>query len=144
MVVVKKDSPYASATSLEELSGATITGQLNTFHYTVIDQIPGVNKAMAMETFPAMIVAVQSGAVDGYVAEEDGAQADTAANPDLTYIKFDEGKGFEASEADTSIAVGLAKGSDLLGPINEILAGIDDAARDELMAGAKERQPLNQ
>ena len=144
VVVVKKDSPYASATSLEELSGATITGQLNTFHYTVIDQIPGVNKAMAMETFPAMIVAVQSGAVDGYVAEEDGAQADTAANPDLTYIKFDEGKGFEASEADTSIAVGLAKGSDLLGPINEILAGIDDAARDELMAGAKERQPLNQ
>lgn len=128
VVVVKKDSPYASATSLEELSGATITGQLNTFHYTVIDQIPGVNKAMAMETFPAMIVAVQSGAVDGYVAEEDGAQADTAANPDLTYIKFDEGKGFEASEADTSIAVGLAKGSDLLGPINEILAGIDDAA----------------
>ena len=66
------------------------------------------------------------------------------ANPDLTYIKFDEGKGFEASEADTSIAVGLAKGSDLLGPINEILAGIDDATRDELMAGAKERQPLNQ
>ena len=144
VVVMKKDSPYASATSLEELSGATITGQLNTFHYTVIDQIPGVNKAMAMETFPAMIVAVQSGAVDGYVAEEDGAQADTAANPDLTYIKFDEGKGFEASEADTSIAVGLAKGSDLLAPINEILAGIDDAARDELMAGAKERQPLNQ
>ena len=79
----------------EANSGATITGQLNTFHYTVIDQIPGVNKAMAMETFPAMIVAVQSGAVDGYVAEEDGAQADTAANPDLTYIKFDEGKGFE-------------------------------------------------
>ena len=46
--------------------------------------------------------------------------------------------------ADTSIAVGLAKGSDLLAPINEILAGIDDATRDELMAGAKERQPLNQ
>ena len=120
VVVMKKDSPYASATSLEDLSGATITGQLNTFHYTVIDQIPNVNKAMAMETFPAMIVAVQSGAVDGYVAEEDGAQA------------------------DTSIAVGLAKGSDLLAPINEILAGIDDATRDELMAGAKERQPLNQ
>ena len=144
VVVVRKDGPYAEAKTLADLSGATITGQLNTFHYGLIDQIPGVNKAMAMETFPAMIVAVQSGAVDGYVAEEDGAQADTAANPDLTYIKFDEGKGFEASEADTSIAVGLAKGSDLLGPINEILAGIDDATRDELMAGAKERQPLNQ
>ena len=144
VVVVKKDSPFASATTLDELSGAVITGQLNTFHYTVIDQIPGVNKAMAMETFPAMIVAVQSGAVDGYVAEEDGAQADTTANPDLTYIKFADGAGFEASEADTSIAVGLAKGSELLAPINEILAGIDDQTREELMAGAKERQPLNQ
>ena len=141
VVVVRKDSAYASATSLEDLSGATITGQLNTFHYTVI---PGVNKAMAMETFPAMIVAVQSGAVDGYVAEEDGAQGDTAANPDLTYIKFDEDAGFEASEGDTSIAVGLAKGSELLAPINEILAGIDDATRDQLMADAKARQPLNQ
>ena len=141
------DAIIAGMSPTEErkaMSGASITGQLNTFHYTVIDQIPGVNKAMAMETFPAMIVAVQSGAVDGYVAEEDGAQADTAANPDLIYVKFDEGKGFEASEADTSIAVGLAKGSDLLAPINEILAGIDDATRDELMAGAKERQPLNQ
>ena len=144
VVVVRKDSAYASATSLEDLSGATITGQLNTFHYTVIDQIPGVNKAMAMETFPAMIVAVQSGAVDGYVAEEDGAQGDTAANPDLAYIKFDEDAGFEASEGDTSIAVGLAKGSELLAPINEILAGIDDATRDQLMADAKARQPLNQ
>ena len=144
VVVMKKDSPYASATTLAQLSGASITGQLNTFHYTVIDQIPGVNKAMAMETFPAMVVAVQSGAVDGYVAEEDGAQADTAANPDLTYVKFADGDGFVASEADTSIAVGLAKGSELLAPINEILAGIDDAMRDELMAGAKERQPLNQ
>lgn len=144
VVVMKKDSPYAGATTLAQLSGASITGQLNTFHYTVIDQIPGVNKAMAMETFPAMVVAVQSGAVDGYVAEEDGAQADTAANPDLIYVKFTDGDGFVASEADTSIAVGLAKGSELLAPINEILSGIDDAMRDELMAGAKERQPLNQ
>ena len=56
VVVVKKDGPYAEATSLEDLAGATITGQLSTFHYSVIDQIPDVNKATAMETFPAMIV----------------------------------------------------------------------------------------
>ena len=63
VIVVRKDGAYAEATSLADFAGAKITGQLNTFHYTVIDQIPGVNKAMAMETFPAMIVAVQSGAV---------------------------------------------------------------------------------
>jgi len=144
VVVVRKDSAYAAAQSLADLSGAFITGQLNTFHYTVIDQIPGVSKAMAMETFPAMIVALRSGAIDGYVAEEPGAVADTTANPDLTYIKFADGQGFAASEADTSIAVGLAKGSDLLAPINEILAGIDAETRLQMMLDATARQPLNQ
>lgn len=144
VVVVKKDGAYANAQALADLSGAFITGQLNTFHYSVIDQIPGVNKAMAMETFPAMIVALRSGAIDGYVAEEPGAVADTTANPDLTYIKFPADQGFVASEADTSIAVGLAKGSELLNPINEILAGIDTDTRLQMMLDATARQPLNQ
>ena len=144
VVVVRKDGAYAGATSLADLSGASITGQLNTFHYTVIDQIPGVNKAMAMETFPAMVVALRSGAIDGYVAEEPGAVADTTANPDLTYVKFTDGQGFTASAEDTSIAVGLAKGSDLLAPINEILAGISDEERLQIMVDTTARQPLNQ
>ncbi len=144
VVVVKKDGPYANAKSLSDLNGAFITGQLNTFHYSVIDQIEGVNKAMAMETFPAMIVALRSGAIDGYVAEEPGAVADTTANPDLTYIKFDEGMGFAASEEDTSIAVGLAKGSSLLESINTILAELDEKTRLQMMLDATDRQPLNQ
>lgn len=144
VVVVKKDGAFANAKALADLSGAAITGQLNTFHYSVIGQIPGVNQAMAMETFPAMIVALRSGAIDGYIAEEPGAVADTTANPDLTYIKFDEGMGFTASEEDTSIAVGLAKGSDLLASINEILAGIDTDTRLQMMLDATDRQPLNQ
>ena len=143
VVVVKKDGPYAEATSLEDLAGATITGQLSTFHYSVIDQIPDVNKATAMETFPAMIVALQSGVVVGYVAERPGAMADTLANPDLTFINFAEGQGFEASVEVSSIAIGLAKGSELLDPINEILAGISQEERDQIMEGAIERQPLN-
>lgn len=144
VVVVKKDGAYANAKAFNDLKGAYITGQLNTFHYTVIDQIEGVNKAMAMETFPAMIVALRSGAIDGYVAEEPGAVADTTANPDLTYIKFEDGMGFATSEEDTSIAVGLAKGSDLLESINAILAGIDQETRLQMMLDATDRQPLNQ
>lgn len=143
VVVVKKDGKYANAKSLEDMSGATITGQLNTFHYSVIDQIPSVNKAVAMETFPAMIVALNAGAIDGYIAEQPGAVADTMANPDLVYVKFDEGKGFTASEEEVSIAVGLKKNSELLQPINEILAGIDTDTRLQMMLDATERQPLN-
>ena len=97
-----------------------------------------------METFPAMVVAVKAGAVDGYVAEQPGAEADCLANPDLTYIRFEEGQGFTASEDDVSIAVGLQKGSPLLERINEILAGIDEDTRLQLMLDAQARQPLNQ
>ncbi len=142
VVVVKKDSPYASAKSLEELSGATITGQLNTFHYTVIPQIPGVNQHAALDTFPTMIIATRAGTVDGYVAEKPGAEADCIANPDLTYIVFDEGKGFAASEADVSVAVGLQKGSPLTADVNAALAQIPQAEREQMMNDAKTRQPL--
>lgn len=143
VVVVRKDSPYASAKKLEELSGAKITGQQNTFHYTVIDQIPGVQKELARETFSAMIVALQSGVVDGYVAERPGAEADTLANPDLAYVLFDEGNGFAASEEDVSIAVGLQKGSVLTDEINAILAELDHETRVQMMLDATNRQPLS-
>jgi len=52
--------------------------------------------------------------------------------------------GFAASEEDTSIAVGLAKGSNLLESINAILAGIDQETRLQMMLDATARQPLNQ
>ena len=143
VVVVRKDSAYASATKLSDLSGANITAQLNTFHDTVVDQIPGVVHAMPMETFPAMIVALQSGAIDGYVAERPGAVADTTANPDLTFIEFEAGQGFTASDDDTAIAIGLKIGSPLLSQINDILATIDQATREQMMLDATARQPLN-
>jgi len=144
VIVVKKDGKFASATSLADFSGAAITAQLNTFHYTVIDQIPSVNKLAAMETFPAMVVALRSGAIDGYIAERPGAVADTTANTDLTFVQFEAGKGFTTSEADVSVAVALNKGSDLVTPINTILAGIDTATRNQMMVDATARQPLAQ
>ncbi len=144
VVVVKKDSKFAGAKSLADLTGANITGQLNTFHYTVIDQIPGVQKATAMETFPAMIVAVRSGFVDGYIAERPGAEADVMANPDLCYISFQQDNGFQASPDDVAIAVGLKKGSPLTADINKILVGLDDATRLQMMVDATMRQPLTQ
>ncbi len=144
VVVVRKDGPYANAKSLAQLSGAQITGQLNTFHYTVIDQIPGVKKLTAMDTFPAMTVALASGRIDGYISERPGAVSAVAANPDFGFVVFDEGQGFVASEEDTAIAVGLQKGSPLAAQIDAILATIDQAQRDQIMDEAVARQPLNQ
>ena len=140
VVVVRKDSDYANATSLEDLSGAKITGQLNTFHYTVIDQIPGVQKMPAMDTFPTMTVALTSGAIDGYISERPGAVSACAANDALAFVT----PGFEASEEDTSVAVAIKQGNpELVEQINGILAGIDADTRTQLMDNAVLNQPIS-
>ncbi len=141
VIVVQKDGPYAGATKLADFSGARITGQLNTFHYSVIGQIEGVQMQTAMETFPAMIVAVKTGAVDGYVCERPGAESDVASNPDLAYVAFPEGEGFVASPEDVAISVGLQMGSALKAEIDQVLAGIDTETRTKMMIEAGERRP---
>lgn len=143
-IVVKADGPYASAKSLADFSGAKITGQLNTFHYTVIDQIEGVKKQEAMETFPAMIVALKAGAIDGYISERPGALSAQMSNPELAFVAFDEGQGFTVDPEEVTIAVGVAKGSELTQKINEILAGISQQERDEIMSAALAAQPLSE
>ena len=143
-IVVKADGPFAAAASLGDFSGAKVTGQLNTFHYTVIDQIPGVKKLPAMETFPAMIVALDAGAIDGYISERPGAVSAMASNPTLAYVSFPAGEGFVASPEDVAIAVGVTKGSPLKDSINTVLAGITPEERSALMDECVAAQPLAQ
>lgn len=143
VVVVKKDSKYATATKLADFSGAKITGQLNTFHYTVIPQIEGVLQQTAMESFPAMIVALEAGKIDGYISERPSAVSAMESNPDLSFVEFADGQGFEASPDDVAIAVAIAKGQeDLIASINKILAGISEDERQEIMNAAVKNQPL--
>ena len=144
VIVVRKDGAYANAASLADFAGAKITGQLNTFHYTVIDQIPDVKKQTAMDTFPTMIVALNAGAIDGYVSERPGAESAVATNPDLTYVAFEAGNGFECDPADTTVAVGVAKGSELTEKINEALATISAEERVSIMEEALAAQPSQQ
>lgn len=133
VIVVSEDSPYVNSKSLDDFKGARITGQLNTFHYDVLDQINGVDKQDAMESFPSMISAVLANKIDGYISEKPGAMSAVASNPSLTYVEFEEGRGFETSDEDTSIAVGLQKGSELTDGINEVLANISDDERESIM-----------
>ena len=140
VMVVKADSEYANATKLEDFSGAKITAQLNTFHYTVIDQIDGVVKEQAMTDFPAMRVALESGIIDGYVSERPEGVSATAANSNFAMVVFEDG--FETSDDDTAIAAGIKKGrEDLVEGINGILAGISEEERTEIMDNAIANQP---
>lgn len=142
VMLVKNGGKYENAKTLADFSGAKITGQLNTFHYTVIDQIPNVKKQPAMDNFPAMRVALESGVIDGYVTERPEAVSAQSANNKFKMVEFTEG--FVTSPEDTAIAVGLQKGSPLKDKINEILNGISQEQRLEIMDRAIENQPAAQ
>lgn len=142
VMVVKKGGKYENAKTLADFKGAKITGQLNTFHYSVIDQIEGVNKQPAMDNFPAMRVALESGIIDGYVSERPEAVSASAANENFAMVEFTDG--FKTSDDDTAIAVGLQKDSELKDKINEILAGISEEERTEIMDAAIKNQPAAQ
>lgn len=133
VIVVQKDSTWVDKKSIQDFTGAKITGQLNTFHYSVIDQIEGVSKETALDSFPTMIEALKSGKIDGYVSEKPGAMAAVASNPNLVFVEFDEGKGFNTSSEDTSIAVGIKKGSPLTKEVNDVLQLIDENERTTVM-----------
>ena len=139
VMVVKNGGKYDGATSIQDFKDAKITAQLNTFHYTVIDQIQGVSKQPAMDNFPAMRVALESGMIDGYVSERPEGVSAEAANNNFKMVEFKTG--FKTSDDDTAIAVGVAKGSELTPKINEILSGISEDERTKIMDTAIKNQP---
>lgn len=144
-IIVRADSKYANATSLEDFKGAKIAGQLSTLYDTVIDQIPEVNHATAMESYPLLVQALLSGVVDGVTAETPVGLGNVAANGDkLKLITFDAGKGFNVDLTDTSVSIGMKKDSPLYEDVQKALASISQEEREQLMSDAASRQPANE
>ena len=141
VMVVRKDSAYASATSISDFKGASISAQLNTFHYTVIDQIDGVNKKTAISNFPTLISELNSGNIDGYVCEKPGAISVIASNDAFTYIEFADGNGFTCDPAESSISVGVRLDSSLTAVINSVIARLTTTEKQAMMDEATSRQP---
>ena len=141
VMIVKADGKYKDAHDIQDFSGATVQGQMNTIYDEVIDQIQGVKHQPAAETFPAAIQALQAGAVDGVVSELPVANGVVAANSDLAIVRFDEGKNFDA---DTSVSIAVRKeNTDLKDQLNKALAEISTDDRNKLMEDAVNRQPAN-
>lgn len=141
VMIVKSDGAYANATTLADFADAKVTAQLNTLHYGVIDQIEGVQKQPAMDSFTSMRVALESGTIDAYVSERPEAISASAANSAFKMIELDQADTFELSVADSEIAIGLIKESELKDQINEILSGITEEERIQMMEEAIKNQP---
>ena len=147
VTLVKKDSPYASAASVADLAGATCTSQLGTIWYDIcLPQIENADILPAQETAPAMLVALDSGAVDIVVTDRPTGQAALVAYPDFTLLDFGGGENdFAVSEEEINIGISMKKGNTALkDAINEVLATMTTDDYNAMMEEAIKAQPLNQ
>ena len=141
VIMVQRDGPFANATSLADFSGARLTAQLGTFHYDMITQIDGVLQQPASSSFSSMRVALLSGAIDGYIAEEPEGMTAEIATPSFKMISLADGKGFTLDESKQQVAIGVRKDDPILLGINEWLATFTQADRDQLMSDMVKVQP---
>ena len=158
VLLVESSSEYANITSINELSGAIIAGQIGTLYDDIAHAIPNVNEDAKnglydKKTVPELITSLQTGIIDGTVLELPVAQGLVAANSDLTMIRFSEGNGFtmllddetnelrNIEDTDRDVSIGLAKNrDDLKNSINRILLGISSDTRANMMQEAVTKQ----
>lgn len=142
VLVVRKDSVFASATSLADFTGANVVAQRGTFHDALVDQIPSVNHMTPLATFPLLVNSVMSLESDALVSENPVAISIVRNNPDLVIIRFTQENGFQTAFEDTTVSVALRQSdTELLASINTILGNISSEQRDTWMADAIARQP---
>ena len=143
-LLLLSSSKYVDATSLEDLGGAKVAAQLGSMWEAMVDQIPDVNKQESLPDVNTIIQAIRSGKIDATIMGETEAKSCILSNPDLAYVTFDEGKGFEVDLSDCSAGIAVAKGSDeLLEKINAVVATLDREKQEELMDQAFAEQPLS-
>lgn len=146
VALTKKDSEYASATGLSGLKGATCTSQLNTVWYDVcLPQIEDAEILPAMESAPAMLVALDTGKCNLVVTDAPTAMAAVVAYPDMTILDF-TGKddNFQVSDEEINIGISVKKGnSELLDALNGALATLTTTDFENMMNEAISVQPLS-
>ena len=149
--VTKKDSPFASAKSIKDLTGGKCTAQIATIWYDqCLPQIEGANVQTAAETAPAMLMALETGSVDFICTDIPTAQGAVAAYPDMTILDFSGTDGdFQFSDQvraeNVNIGVSVKKGNtELKDKIDAVLSTMTQDDMNALMQQAIAVQPLSE
>ena len=149
--VTKKDSPYATATSIADLAGGKCTAQIATIWYDQCrPQIDGALVQTAAETAPAMLMALETGSVDFICTDMPTAQGAVAAYPDMTILDFSGTDGdFQFSDEvraeNVNIGVSVKKGNtELKNMIDSVLSTMTADDMNALMEQAIAIQPLSE
>ena len=149
--VTKADSPFANATSIADLAGGSCTAQIATIWYDqCLPQITGAEIKTAAETAPAMLMALETGAVDFLCTDMPTAQGAVAAYPGMKILDFSGTDGdFQFSEQvraeNVNIGVSVMKGNTVLKEaIDKVLATMTVEDFNNMMQHAIEIQPLSE
>lgn len=147
VIIVKKDNPYASAKTLTDFAGASSTTQIGTIWEQYVPQIPQVKQLTFYETTSEVVMAVSTGTADCAVLDEPTAMSASLSNPDISFIKFDEGNGFTVPEGQSlNVCIAVKEGNaELQKKLDGALDAIswDEKKMVELMDLAVTLQPLS-
>ena len=144
--LAKKGTAQASATGISQLTG-TCTSQTGTIWYeTCLPQITGANIQTAAESAPAMLMALETGAVDFVCTDMPTAQGAVVVYPDLEILDFaGSGDDFEVSDEDINIGISVRKGNATLkSALDSVLGNMTAEDFNKLMADAIAVQPIEE
>ena len=145
--VTKTDSPYANAAGISDLSGGTCTAQIAPIWYdSCLPQIEGAQVQTAAETAPAMLMALETDAVDFICTDMPTAMGAVAAYPDMKILDFtDSDDNFEVDEGEINIGISVMKGNtELKEAIDSVLSTMTADDFNTLMNEAIAIQPLSE
>ena len=150
VVLTKADGPYAQAASINDFGGAKGTAQEGTIWYTdCLAQMEGAEKITAAENAPAMLMALETGAVDFVCTDRPTAMGATTAYPDLKMLDFSGTDGdfvFDEAvrEENVNIGISVKKGNTVLAEaMDAVLSTMTEDDFNAMMDQAIAVQPMN-
>ena len=143
--LARQGTPQAEAKGISELRGYC-TSQLGTIWYSVcLPQIPNAEIQPAAESAPAMLMALETGAVDFVCTDIPTAQGALAVYPDMVLLDFSGSEdNFVVSEEEINIGISVMKGNAVLkDALDAVLSTMTVDDFNAMMAEATAIQPIN-
>lgn len=144
--LTKQSSELANATGISQMSG-TCTSQMGTIWYDIcLPQIEGADIQTAAESAPAMLMALETGAVDFVCTDMPTAQGAVVAYPDLVLLDFAGSEDdFEVSDEEVNIGISVMKGNTVLKEaLDSVLSHMTAVDFNAMMAEAIAVQPIGE
>ena len=144
--LAKQGTAQAEAKGISELSG-TCTSQMGTIWYdSCLPQIEGADIQTAAESAPAMLMALETGAVDFVCTDMPTAQGALVAYPDMVLLDFAGTEDdFEVSDEEVNIGISIMKGNTTLKTaLDGVLSQMTADDFNAMMADASAVQPIEE